>query len=293
MAGFDGGSRFPFINLQKAIGRAKELYDADQRGNEMPISGAFGVWKYSEKSSGGFQTIGALKMYGLLEDSGSKEARKVKLTKQALDYFRDEREEVRAQKLQDFATNPKLFHALFNKHWGATVPDDAIARSQLKVDGELNEQSARTALGIYKENMAFAKIKGDGKIQELEGEGGGDDPPPPPAIKVGDYVQWTHGGVVQGPRKVTKIVGRHVFVHGALLGMSMDKLTVVDPPAPTPAPALKAAAEPAADGQGDAPDISVLLVGNRLQITADVDDKGLAKLKDVLSKYEEILKMLQ
>jgi len=40
-------------------------------------------------------------------------------------------------------------------------------------------------------------------------------------------------------------------------------------------------------------DISVLLVGNRLQITADVHDRGLAKLKDVLSKYEEILKMLQ
>ena len=61
MAGFEGGSRFPFINLEKAMTRAKELYDADQRGNEMPISGAFGVWEYSEKSSGGFQTVAALK----------------------------------------------------------------------------------------------------------------------------------------------------------------------------------------------------------------------------------------
>jgi hypothetical protein len=32
---------------------------------------------------------------------------------------------------------------------------------------------------------------------------------------------------------------------------------------------------------------------NRLQITADVDDKGLEKLEQMLVKYKEILKMLQ
>ena len=33
--------------------------------------------------------------------------------------------------------------------------------------------------------------------------------------------------------------------------------------------------------------------GHRLQITADVDDKGLEKLEQMLAKYKEILKMLQ
>lgn len=37
----------------------------------------------------------------------------------------------------------------------------------------------------------------------------------------------------------------------------------------------------------------LLLSGKRLQITADVDAAGLATLKDVLAKYEEILKMLK
>ena len=46
MAGLEGGSRFPFINLEKAIARAKQLYDADHRGSEMPVSGAVGVWGY-------------------------------------------------------------------------------------------------------------------------------------------------------------------------------------------------------------------------------------------------------
>jgi hypothetical protein len=44
---------------------------------------------------------------------------------------------------------------------------------------------------------------------------------------------------------------------------------------------------------GEAGDMSMLLSGKRLQISADVDAAGLAKLKEILTKYEEILKMLQ
>jgi hypothetical protein len=43
---------------------------------------------------------------------------------------------------------------------------------------------------------------------------------------------------------------------------------------------------------GEAGDMR-LLSGKRLQISADVDAAGLAKLKEILTKYEEILKMLQ
>jgi hypothetical protein len=40
-------------------------------------------------------------------------------------------------------------------------------------------------------------------------------------------------------------------------------------------------------------DISVLLQGNRLKINASVDADGIARLKQMLEKYEEILKLLQ
>ena len=40
-------------------------------------------------------------------------------------------------------------------------------------------------------------------------------------------------------------------------------------------------------------DFSVLLQGNRLKINATVDAAGIARLKQVLEKYEEILKLLQ
>jgi hypothetical protein len=72
----------------------------------------------------------------------------------------------------------------------------------------------------------------------------------------------------------------------------MNELTVVPAPAPSPLGAAKNAA-PAVTSDGDGNEISVLLASSRLQITADVDDKGLEKLEQVLAKYKEILKMLQ
>jgi hypothetical protein len=42
-----------------------------------------------------------------------------------------------------------------------------------------------------------------------------------------------------------------------------------------------------------AKDANVLLTGKRLQITAQVDAAGLATLKRMLDKYEEILKLVE
>jgi hypothetical protein len=111
---------------------------------------------------------------------------------------------------------------------------------------------------------------------------------------IGDYVQWTSGGVEQfpQPRKVMGFNGRHVFVHGSATGLPVEQVTVVDPPKPTPAAALANSAYTSNNEESKA-DLSVLLVGNRLQITANVDAKGIARLKQVLDKYEEILKLLQ
>jgi hypothetical protein len=286
------GFQFPFINLEKAVARAKQIYDADQRGNEMSVSTAFAIWGYSDKSSGGFQTISALKMYGLLEEGG---AGKIKLTKHAMDYFRDEREDHRAQRLQDFATNPPLLMELFN-HWGTHVPSDTVARSYLKIDRGLNEQSSRSVLGIYKENIAFANVKGGGKVAEIK-DGKGHHENPLVAAKVGDYVQWKSQGVDQfkQPQKVTWVSddGSHLRTHASMTGIPVNEVNVVPPPKPAQFATASSAATSSAQASSDAGDMSVLLSGKRLQISADVDAEGLAKLKDILTKYEEILKMLQ
>lgn len=66
-----------------------------------------------------------------------------------------------------------------------------------------------------------------------------------------------------------------------------DPILVAMSPAPVPRqfnPPVASSAYAGADG-----DLSVLLKGRRLQINANVDLVGLARLKEVLGKYEEIL----
>ncbi len=152
-------TRFPFINLEKALPKAKQIFDGDRSGKAMPVATAFELWGYSPKSSGGFQTVGALKYYGLLEDEGASNDRKVKLTEQARHYFLDERDDTRAAMLADFALRPALFRSLWKRDkWCEGVPADTVARSHLKLQRHLNDQSARSALAIFKENIQFAGL---------------------------------------------------------------------------------------------------------------------------------------
>lgn len=161
MSSDDASSRFPFISLEKALTKAQAMYNGDRSGKAMAVATAFELWGYSSKSSGGFQTISALKHYGLLEDEGSKEDRKVKLTEAAKRYFLDEREDVRASALAKFAIAPPLFNALWHiDRWSQGIPADTVARSHLKLERKLNDQSSRALLSILKENIEFAGLNG-------------------------------------------------------------------------------------------------------------------------------------
>ncbi len=156
----DGTTRFPFINLEKALSRANELYNADRPGRPMPIATAFEVWGYSPKSSGAFQTVGALKGYGLIEDEGANETRTVRLSSKARNYFLDERDDHRKSLLTTFALSPNLFRSLWEESgWQLGIPADPIARSHLKIERRLNEQSARALLSIFRDNVQFSGLQ--------------------------------------------------------------------------------------------------------------------------------------
>ena len=118
-----------------------------------------------------------------------------------------------------------------------------------------------------------------------------------PAPQVGDYVQWTSDGVDQfkPARKVAQIQDRYVWVAGSQTGIPLSDVTVVEPPAPIPVARLTAPANSGpSDNAGGDGGISVLVTPQgRLQISADLDVKGIGKLKQMLEQYEQILKLLQ
>ena len=75
----------------------------------------------------------------------------------------------------------------------------------------------------------------------------------------------------------------------------ISEVTVAEPPAPILVAKLTAPAKSGpSDNEGDGNGISVLVTPQgRLQISADLDVKGIEKLKQMLEQYEQILKLLQ
>ena len=77
---------YPAISLRESIERVQTLWQNEKR-NAVPISVAASHWDYAAKSSGAFQTISALKQYGLLTDEGIGDKRNVRLSDPLSTYY--------------------------------------------------------------------------------------------------------------------------------------------------------------------------------------------------------------
>jgi hypothetical protein len=289
------GLRFPFINLETAIERAQQFRVA-AGDHAILTEDAKQAWGYRPKSSGGDQTAAALRYYGLLDREGTG---RLKLTDSAKRYLRDERPEVRAKLRQELAFKPKMMNDLWD-HWKSDPPSDTSARSILRVDFNCPDKSADEVLRIYRDNLAFAGVplsgilSPDSAVSDSQRKAVVQEESPRRLVRVGDHVQWISGGQDQfsSPKRVNWISedGTHARVFGSMTGIPTSELTVVDSPSPPAAGQAKKTASSGYAGQDG--ELNVLLRGNRLEITADVDRAGLARLKEILGKYEEILELI-
>jgi len=246
-----------------------------------------------------FQTVAALKYYGLVSYIGSKDRRQLKLTDDARRLFLNECPEVHLKIFKKLAIAPQAFANLW-RHWKTDPPSDTVARSTLKVEFGYAEKAASELLTLYKTNLSFAKLTegGDDSLAAGPEISAGEQlematDPPGVAIGVGDYVQWTSNGQDQfpSPQRVAWVSedGTHARVFGSMTGIPTSELAMANPSKPTQWSKPRSADRTEA---GLDSDLNVLLRGNRLEISADVDREGLQKLKAILSKYEEILALI-
>lgn len=145
---------FPFISLREAVDRARAFYEAEQRNAARPETAA-AHWGYSPKSSGGKQTIAALRAFGLIEGDTL-----VKLSGRALRILLDEREasEERERLLKQAALLPPLHSRLWERY-GADLPSAQTLRLSLILDEGFNENSVDDFLTEYKETLEFARLR--------------------------------------------------------------------------------------------------------------------------------------
>lgn len=161
------GQRFPFITLSRAIERSRELYSIANT-HEVAMSAAVKHWGYGEKSSGGLQTVAALKAFGLIEDTGSNEARKIKLSDSALKIIRDPREisPDRDALIKQAALLPPIHRETIEKYNGLPPSDEAF-KAYLLLDKGMKDDTATAFAKEFNATMSFAKFADSAKIAEV------------------------------------------------------------------------------------------------------------------------------
>jgi len=224
---------YPYINLETAIKRAKEFYDREGR-NAAPVGVAAKHWGYEVKSSASTQTAAALMSFGLMQDEGTADKRKVKLTANALKILLDNRADSREKDglIKQAALAPRVHQQIWTK-WGAVGISDENLEHALLFDWEppFNEKSVGGFIRQYRDTISFAKLSesdngspGDGNDGSAASEEGDYVP------KVGDYVQWEPNGILRfpEPKRVREICsdGKHALVEGYFTGLPISELTL-------------------------------------------------------------------
>lgn len=171
---------YPAIGLEQAIARARTLYDHEGR-NAAPVAAVLGHWNYSAKSSGGRLALAALKKYGLIEDEGSNEQRKVKLTRLALAILLDDREDSpdRTRAIRTAALAPAINREILDR-FPDGLPSDANLRHFLLFDRTFTEAAASDFIPQFRATVAFAGLDDAATLSPHEEDKGSANEPDAP-----------------------------------------------------------------------------------------------------------------
>ncbi len=227
---------YPFISLEEAVGRARVLWENEGK-NFAYVSAAVSHWGYAPKSSGGRQTVAALKAFGLVEDQGESEGRQIRLTERALDILLEPDQSKKMQALRAAAISPKVYGELLNKWVASELPSDPTISAFLLREKDFNRNAVADFIKDFRANIAYSGLADSLKMPPTTSPPTFSEPPLPSPIRIGSYVQWEPNGVWQfsEPRKVTGFSddGDYLFVEGSLTGVPLNEVTVMSEPSAT------------------------------------------------------------
>lgn len=168
---------YPAFDLERSLERASELRTV-AKGFGVPIPSAAEAWGYSAKSSSIPSVIGALNQFGLLEESGSGETRRLQVSslgdKILMDKRPDSRE--RALALREAALSPKVFQELWDQ-FGTPDVDEGTIVYELTLGRKsvgrapYSEAAASEVAKKFKSSLIFAGFDADEVESELVDSG--------------------------------------------------------------------------------------------------------------------------
>ncbi|MCK1532846.1 MULTISPECIES: hypothetical protein [unclassified Bradyrhizobium] len=148
---------FPFISLKRAVERAQEMAEAHRRSpSRLPTVGE--TWGYGAKSSGLLQTVAAMKAFGLIEDMGGGNDRRIQVSDLAWRILHDARPNAKEQAIREAAVKPRLI-AEYAGQWIPERPSDSHCLSELQLDRGFTADAAKLFLRVFDETVSFANLK--------------------------------------------------------------------------------------------------------------------------------------
>ncbi len=186
----DRSPSYPAIDLETALERARQLLSKEGR-HYAPISAILQHWGYATKSSGGLLTTAALKKFGLLEDQGSGENRKARITDLAYRILIDDRpnSEQRAALIREAALTPPIHAELWQERGpDGSLPSDVTLRFTLRTERGFTETAASDLINEFRQTIAFAGLDQtdtmSGSVEDKIDPAGGEQATPPPGTQL-------------------------------------------------------------------------------------------------------------
>ncbi|WP_165072146.1 hypothetical protein [Paludisphaera rhizosphaerae] len=165
-----GARNAPFIDLESAISKTRILYEKARRSPiHMPTAASF--LGYSEKGSSFTQTVAALKKYGLINDEGGGDGRRIRISDDGHKIVADtlERSPERDKKIRHAALLPKS-HAMLWGEFGAEVLDQTILQNHLRLNEDYTDEAARNAVRVYLSTILFARLDQQGILGDVSAD---------------------------------------------------------------------------------------------------------------------------
>jgi len=150
---------YPIFGLRIAVAKA-HLFHVAQKRNSVHVDVATETLGYKIRSGSGLRAIAALISFGLMEELGAGENRKVKLTPLAIKILlMPEDDSDRAKAIMEAAQKPKIYEEML-KHWPNGLPSDAAISKHLTFEKNFNPEVVHLLIRSFKDTYVYANMAG-------------------------------------------------------------------------------------------------------------------------------------
>lgn len=148
---------YPLFGLGEAIKKIRAMWDS-QRKNDAHLDSVLNSIGYGGRHGASLRAIGALNHYGLTEESGSGDNRRLRLSESAQDIIHlPEEDPKRGDALKKAALSPAI-HAILWERYQHQIPQDSVLKAFLVREKGYNEAASLDVIKNYRDSFAVAKL---------------------------------------------------------------------------------------------------------------------------------------